>query len=124
MNLRLLRPLLLAASLLAACGTQVVNPVTGKTERTVMDEPAEIAEGAKAHKEVLEEYGAYDNPKLQAYVDDLGQRLAKQSQRANLKWTSRCSTAPRSMRSRFPEGMSTSRAGSWPTSTARPSWPG
>ena len=79
--------LLLAACLLAACGTQVVNPVTGKTERTVMDEQAEIAEGAKAHDEVLKEYGAYDNPRLQAYVNDLGQRLAAQSHRANLKWT-------------------------------------
>ncbi|MFO1222251.1 MAG: M48 family metalloprotease [Burkholderiaceae bacterium] len=86
-SLRRALPLLLAASVLAACGTQVVNPVTGKTERTVMDERAEIAEGAKAHKEVLAEYGAYDNPKLQAYVDGLGQRLAKQSHRANLKWT-------------------------------------
>ena len=64
-----------------------MRPVTGKTERTVMDEPTEIAEGAKAHKEVLEEYGAYDNPKLQAYVNDLGQRLASQSHRANLTWT-------------------------------------
>ncbi|HEU5294254.1 MAG TPA: M48 family metalloprotease [Burkholderiaceae bacterium] len=82
-----LRPLLLAVSLLAACGTQVVNPVTGKSERTVMDEQAEIAEGAKAHKEVLQEYGAYDNAKLQAYVNDLGQKLAAQSHRANLKWT-------------------------------------
>ncbi|HSB98452.1 MAG TPA: M48 family metalloprotease [Burkholderiaceae bacterium] len=80
-------PLLMAACLLAACGTQVVNPVTGKAERTVMDEAAEIEEGAKAHKEVLQEYGAYDNPKLQAYVNDLGQRLAAQSHRANLKWT-------------------------------------
>jgi len=79
--------LLLAASLLAACGTPVVNPVTGKTERTALDERAEIAEGAKAHKEVLEEYGAYANPRLQAYVDELGQRLARESHRANLKWT-------------------------------------
>src|SRR6185436_20171303 len=79
--------LLLAAALLAACGTQVVNPVTGKTERTVMDEQTEIAEGAKAHKEVLQEYRGYDNPRLQAYVDDLGQRLAKQSHRAGLTWT-------------------------------------
>ena len=37
--------LLLAASLLAACGTQVVNPVTGKTERTALDEKAEVAQG-------------------------------------------------------------------------------
>ena len=85
--MRPLPPLLLAAALLAACGTQVVNPVTGQTERTVMDEQTEIAEGAKAHKEVLQEYRPYDSPKLQAYVDDLGQRLAKQSHRAGLTWT-------------------------------------
>ena len=60
--MRPLPPLLLAAALLAACGTQVVNPVTGQTERTVMDEQTEIAEGAKAHKEVLQEYRAYDSP--------------------------------------------------------------
>ncbi|HET7527411.1 MAG TPA: M48 family metalloprotease, partial [Burkholderiaceae bacterium] len=87
MSMRPILPLLLAALLLSACGTQVVNPVTGKTERTVMDEQAEIAEGAKGHKEVLQEYGAYDDAKLQAYVNDLGQKLAAQSHRANLKWT-------------------------------------
>ena len=64
-----------------------VNPVTGRSERTVMDEAAEIAEGAKAHPEILKEYGAYANPRLQAYVDGIGQKLARQSHRANLKWT-------------------------------------
>jgi predicted Zn-dependent protease len=76
---------LLFAATLAACAT-VTNPVTGRTERTVMDEAAEVAEGKKAHQGVLEEYGAYDNPALQAYVNDLGQRLAKQSHRAQLEW--------------------------------------
>jgi predicted Zn-dependent protease len=81
--------LILAAALLsAACGTQVVNPVSGRTERTVMDESAEVAEGKKAHEAVMQEYGGpLANPKLQAYVDDIGQRLAKQSHRANLAWT-------------------------------------
>jgi predicted Zn-dependent protease len=79
-------PLLLAAGLLASCAT-VVNPVTGREERTVMSEEAEIAEGKKAHEQVLAEYGAYDDAKVQAYVNDLGQRLAKQSHRANLQWT-------------------------------------
>ncbi|MDN3919125.1 M48 family metalloprotease [Roseateles violae] len=88
-TLRPLYPLLLAAPLLllSACGTQVVNPVTGKTERSVMDEAAEVQEGAKGHAEVLKEYGVYANPRLQAYVDGLGQKLAAQSHRANLKWT-------------------------------------
>ncbi len=77
-----------ALALLASCGTQVVNPVSGKTERSVMDEATEIAEGKKAHEEVLKEFGGpLANPKLQAYVNDIGQRLAKQSHRANLQWT-------------------------------------
>ena len=72
---------------LAGCGTTVVNPVTGEAERTVMDEATEIAEGAKAHKQVIQEEGVYDNPKLQAYVNALGQKLAAESHRAHLQWT-------------------------------------
>lgn len=71
---------------LAACGTTSVNPVTGKTERTVMDEADEIAEGRKAHAQVLQEYRALADPKLQAYVNELGQRLAKASHRSHLDW--------------------------------------
>ena len=77
---------LLGAALLASCGTTMVNPVTGQNERTVMDESAEIAQGKQAHAQVMQEYGVYNNPAVQAYVNDLGQRLAKQSHRANLEW--------------------------------------
>jgi predicted Zn-dependent protease len=73
--------------LATACGTPTKNPVTGKTERTVMDEKTEIAEGRKAHEEVLKEYSRLDNPALQAYVSELGQRLAAQSHRPHLPWT-------------------------------------
>lgn len=75
------------ALLLTACGTPVVNPVTGQTERSVMDEQAEIREGRKAHDQVLKEYGRYDNAALQAYVNNIGQKLAAQSHRAHLTWT-------------------------------------
>jgi len=87
MRMRPVRPLLLAALLLSACASQVVNPVTGRTELSVMDEAAEVKEGGKSHEEVLKEYGAYADPRLQAYVDGLGQKLSAQSHRANLKWT-------------------------------------
>jgi predicted Zn-dependent protease len=76
----------LGAALLSSCGTTMVNPVTGQTERSVMDENAEIAQGKQAHAQVMQEYGEYKNPAVQAYVNDLGQRLAKQSHRANLEW--------------------------------------
>lgn len=77
---------LLAAALLAACAS-VTNPVTGQRELTVMDEKSEIAEGAKAHEDVLEEYGVVDDPALQAYVSGVGQKLAASSHRAHLKWS-------------------------------------
>ena len=82
-----LTTLALAATLLTACGSQVINPVTGQAERSVMSEAQEIEEGKKSHEEVLKEYSALKNPKLQAYVNGIGQALAKQSQRANLQWT-------------------------------------
>jgi predicted Zn-dependent protease len=75
------------AALLAACGSQVKNPVTGETERTVMNEQQEVAQGAKAHEEILKEYGVVKNPRLQTYVNEVGQKLAAQSHRAQLKWT-------------------------------------
>ncbi len=78
--------LLLATTLLCACGSTVQNPVTGQRERTVLDEPGEIALGRREHQQVLQEYSVYANPKVQAYVDALGQRLAKQSHRSQLEW--------------------------------------
>jgi len=77
--------LVLSGMLLAGCAT-VVNPVTGEAEHSVMSEEAEIAEGAKGHQQVLKEYGVYRNDALQAYVNQLGQKLASQSHRTNLQW--------------------------------------
>ncbi len=88
MNIRRTTTTLVLLALLAGCGTtRVVNPVTGQNERTVMDEATEIAEGAKAHQQVIAESGVVADAQLQAYVDGIGQKLAKQSHRANLKWT-------------------------------------
>lgn len=76
----------LAALVFTGCGSVVVNPVTGQSERTVMDESAEISEGLKGHQQVMQDYTAYPNPALQAYVNTLGQRLAAQSHRSQLTW--------------------------------------
>ncbi len=79
--------LVLSGALVAGCGTAVNNPVTGQAERSVMSESAEIAEGKRSHEQVLQEYGVLKNPRVQAYVNGIGQQLARQSQRANLQWT-------------------------------------
>lgn len=51
-----------------------------------MNEASELATGKKAHQQVLSEYGIYPDAKLQAYVNELGQRLASQSERSQLEW--------------------------------------
>jgi predicted Zn-dependent protease len=76
-----------AATVMLGCGTKSVNPVTGQQERTVMSEADEVREGAKAHEEVLKQYGVLKNNRVQTYVNDIGQRLAKLSHRNQLTWT-------------------------------------
>ncbi|WP_431101766.1 M48 family metalloprotease [Roseateles noduli] len=71
---------------IAGCGTNVVNPVTGRTERSAMSPQQEVATGRQAHQDVLKEYSVVDDPKLQAYVTALGNKLAAQSHRAELEW--------------------------------------
>jgi len=83
---RLLIAACLAATVLVPGCATVENPVTGKKERTVMDERSEMAEGAKAHPQILAQFGEYKDPKVQAYVNEVGQRLAKASHRPELDW--------------------------------------
>src|ERR1043165_3262805 len=71
---------------IAGCGTQVVNPVSGRTERSAMSLQQEVAAGREAHQGVLKEYAVVDDARLQAYVTALGNKLAAQSHRAELEW--------------------------------------
>ena len=82
MTTRVLAPLALAV-VLTACAT---NPVTGKREISLLSEAQEIAIGQQTDAEVRREMGVYDNPELQRYVSDIGQRLAKLSHRPHLPW--------------------------------------
>jgi predicted Zn-dependent protease len=69
---------------MAACAT---NPVTGSREISLMSEGDEIAYGQQADAEIRREMGVYDDPNVQRYVADIGQRLAQLSHRPNLPWT-------------------------------------
>jgi len=68
---------------LAACAT---NPVTGKREISFMSEAQEIQIGRELDVEAQREMGVYDDRALQEYIDDIGQRLARNSHRPNLPW--------------------------------------
>ena len=70
--------------LIAAC---TMNPATGERQLTLMSESQEIQMGAQTHPEVLASFGAYDDPELQAYVQELGAKIAATSERPELSWT-------------------------------------
>jgi predicted Zn-dependent protease len=66
-----------------------VNPATGKRELTLFSESQEIQMGKEADPQVVASIGLYPDEGLQGYVNDLGRRLASNSERPDLPWTFR-----------------------------------
>lgn len=82
---RLALPLLLASVALAGCA---VNPVTGSPDLVFQSEAGEIKRAQEVHPLLLQHFGgAYDDPQLQAYVNEVGQKAAKVGHRPDLKYT-------------------------------------
>lgn len=76
---------ILALSLIAmGCAT---NPVTGKREISLVSTADEAQIGKEGYSAVKAEYGVYDNAATQAYVNTVGQRVAKVSHLPDLGWT-------------------------------------
>jgi predicted Zn-dependent protease len=69
--------------LFAGCA---VNPVTGKRNFTLMSEADEMRTGRQTAAEIGKEYSTYDLPTLQNYVNEIGQKLAKNSHRPKLDY--------------------------------------
>lgn len=72
------------ALLLAGCAT---NPVTGDREFNLVSEEQELAIGLQTHRQVIDEFGVYnEKPELNEMVDRIGRRVAAVSDRPNLPW--------------------------------------
>ena len=82
MKLRLIAPVALLA-LIAACAT---NPVTGRRELAFMSEAQEISIALESDPQIKEEMGVYNDPELQRYVTEIGERMARISERPQLPW--------------------------------------
>lgn len=67
-----------------ACAT---NPVTGERQFTMMSEAQEISIGQSMDPEIRQEMGVYDDPAVQRYVEEIGLRMARSSQRPDLPWS-------------------------------------
>jgi predicted Zn-dependent protease len=76
--------LLAGVVLLGGCAT---NPVTGGKDVVTISEEKEIEIGRKAHPQIMQQYGRYEDEALQQYVNSVGQRIAIQSHRPKLQYS-------------------------------------
>jgi len=80
-----LAALLLVLALPQGCAT---NPATGKTDIVLMSEYSEIGKGREMHEQLMADgTAAYDDEKVQAYVNRIGQRVAATSARPDIAYT-------------------------------------
>ena len=75
-----------AAAVLAAVAGCATNPVTGASDMAFMSEASEIKLGKQMHVQITQTMGVYDDYALQQYVQQLGEKLAKVSERPDLEW--------------------------------------
>ncbi len=75
---------LITVSLLGFIISCSVNPVTGERDFVLMSEDAELEMGSNYNSQILQFQTVYNNPKIQNYVQSIGESLAKISHRPNL----------------------------------------
>jgi predicted Zn-dependent protease len=92
------KPLRLAAAALALVAVGLVSCardyVTGRPSFTVVNEATELRIGAEEDQAVVAMFGVYDDEKLAAFVDGLGQDIVEVSHRPNLSYTFRVLDSP------------------------------
>jgi predicted Zn-dependent protease len=87
--MRRILSLLAACALASALGACAQNQASGRSQFTAFVSPAEEARiGREEHPKVLEQYGGeYANPRVKAYVQRIGERLAARSELAGRPFT-------------------------------------
>ncbi|MGH7517800.1 MAG: M48 family metalloprotease, partial [Gemmatimonadales bacterium] len=70
-------------ALATACAT---NPVTGKSELSLVSESQEIQIGREEAQKVGQSIGYYDDAAVQTYVSGIGKGMAAESERPQLPW--------------------------------------
>ena len=76
--------LLISFSLLSLIISCSVNPVTGERDFVLMSEDAELEMGRKYYSQILQSQTLYQDPKIQSYVQSIGDSLAELSHRSDL----------------------------------------
>ncbi|MFK7982090.1 MAG: M48 family metalloprotease [Saprospiraceae bacterium] len=63
-----------------------VNPVSGKKELSLMSEEKEIQMGKQYDPSIVASMGLYDDPEIQAFIEEKGKEMAAISHRPNLPY--------------------------------------
>ncbi|MCX8118210.1 MAG: M48 family metalloprotease [Desulfobacterota bacterium] len=71
-----------------------VNPVTGKKELMLLSERDELQLGRETDREILQQYGLYEDPKLTSYVQEMAKRIGGFSHRPHLNYDCKILDAP------------------------------
>ena len=76
--------LLISVSFLSLIISCSVNPVTGERDFVLMSEDDELEMGRKYYSQILQSQTLYQDPKIQSYVQSIGDSLAELSHRSDL----------------------------------------
>jgi predicted Zn-dependent protease len=83
-NFAALRRFLVTLVIVLGVVSCATNPVTGKRELAMLSESDEIKLGRENDPKIRAAYGLYDDPALQAYVQQIGEKVAANSHRPEL----------------------------------------
>lgn len=75
----------------AACA---VNPATGQRQFSLVSESQEVAMGQQGKTDVEHSIGVYHDAALEAYLTELGTRIARTTERPNLPWSFQIADEP------------------------------
>jgi predicted Zn-dependent protease len=75
-------------------GSCARNPVTGKRQLSLMSESAEKNLGKQSDPEIVASFGKYEDEKLQSFINEKGQAMAKISHRPNLGYEFKIVNSP------------------------------
>ncbi len=75
---RCILSILVIAPALAACAVST-NPVSGRQRAYAYTWAQEVQLGRQADEQIVEQFGVYDDPELQSYVERVGQQVLAQS---------------------------------------------
>lgn len=86
--------ILIGTMILFLLGGCAKNPVTGKRDFMLISKNRELAMGQQADPQIVQSFGIYKDDKLQAFINEKGNEMAKISHRPELKYEFKIMDSP------------------------------